>query len=84
MKKFFKAIKRFYYRWRNSDPVHHCTAYLDKGCSHVDGMLCDFPNCDIYKRHMGKKFVGCAGCKFNDSCCSRNYGLGCYDGEEIG
>lgn len=32
-----------------NDPVYHCNLYIDKGCSHVDGMLCDFPNCSMNK-----------------------------------
>ena len=76
-----KRLKRFWYRWRNSDPVYHCPVYREEGCSHVDGMLCDFPNCQIYHEYMGHKWVGCAGCEYNEACCSKNYGLGCYDGK---
>lgn len=30
-----------------NDPVYHCKMYKDKGCSHVDGILCDFKTCTI-------------------------------------
>jgi len=30
-----------------SDPTKQCRVYLEKGCSHVDGVLCDFPKCSI-------------------------------------
>ena len=83
LKKFWKRLKRFWYRWRNSDPVYHCNVYREEGCSHVDGMLCDFPNCSIYHEYMGHEWVGCAGCEYNESCCSKNYGLGCYEGKAI-
>ena len=29
------------------DPLYHCDLYKDKGCSHVDGFLCDYPKCCI-------------------------------------
>lgn len=34
------------------DPVKNCKLYKDKGCSHVDGMLCDFPHCKMNKDHV--------------------------------
>ena len=79
----FKKIKRLYYRFRNSDPVKNCPVYHEQGCSHVDGMLCDFPDCRIYHEYMGHEWVGCASCEYNDSCGSHNYGLGCYEGKKI-
>ena len=78
----FKKIKRLYYRWRNSDPVRYCPVFLKEGCSHVDGILCEFPRCEIYHRYMGHKFVSCISCKYIDECCSVQFGLGCYDGKE--
>jgi hypothetical protein len=27
------------------DPVKHCILYKKLGCSHVDGMLCNFDTC---------------------------------------
>ena len=29
------------------DPVKHCTLYKEEGCSHVDGILCDFDTCSM-------------------------------------
>ena len=29
------------------DPVSKCAVYKKTGCSHVDGLLCDFPKCSI-------------------------------------
>ena len=74
-------LKKAYYRWRNSDPVKKCPVYQKQGCSHVDGMLCKFPDCSTYRKYMGHYFVSCVNCVMNSSCCSRNYGLGCYDGK---
>ena len=77
----FGRIKRAYYRWRNSDPVKHCPVYNNKGCAHVDGMLCHFPDCKTYHEYMGHTFCVCANCLLNSNCSRRNYGLGCYDGK---
>ena len=79
--KFAKYIKRLFYRWRNSDPAKHCPVYTEQGCAHVDGMLCNFPDCTTYHKYMGHHFVACVGCIKNSFCVSRNYGLGCYDGK---
>jgi len=32
---------------KNNDPVRYCELYKHKGCSHVDGYLCDFPKCSM-------------------------------------
>ena len=34
-------------RLNYNDPVIHCDLYKEKGCSHVDGYLCDYPNCTM-------------------------------------
>ena len=34
---------------KSADPVRSCNIYKTIGCSHVDGFLCDFPNCNILK-----------------------------------
>lgn len=78
----FKKIKRLWYRWLNSDPYYKCPVFLEDICPHVDGVLCYFPDCDIYHKRMGNDFVGCAGCVFQQECCSSQFGLGCYDGKE--
>lgn len=36
------------------DPVKGCPVHKNEGCSHVDGYLCDYPNCDIMKAYMMK------------------------------
>lgn len=33
------------------DPVLSCRQFKEVGCSHVDGFLCDFPNCSIQKNY---------------------------------
>lgn len=33
------------------DPVLSCKQFKEVGCSHVDGFLCDFPNCSIQKNY---------------------------------
>ena len=38
------------YPWdapKNNDPVRYCEVFKHKGCSHVDGFLCDFPICNV-------------------------------------
>lgn len=34
--------------WKN-DPVYSCQVHKTEGCAHVDGLLCDFPDCSILK-----------------------------------
>lgn len=34
-----------------SDPIKKCPVYKDTGCAHVDGYLCDYPNCAIMKKY---------------------------------
>lgn len=38
-----------------NDPVKHCKLYKEFGCSHVDGMLCDFPKCSMLKEYEESK-----------------------------
>jgi hypothetical protein len=38
-----------------SDPVCNCELYKDESCSHVDGMLCDYPKCSMNKEYKEKK-----------------------------
>lgn len=35
-----------------NDPVRGCEVYKNNGCSHVDGYLCDYPDCSIRKNYM--------------------------------
>ena len=84
--RIINRLKRWYWRWRNSDPIKNCPVYKNEGCSHVDGLLCDFPTCDIYHDYMGKNWLFCPDCELfhTDNCGNANkYGLGCYDGNKI-
>ena len=63
----------------------------DEGHSLIKTMIADICNTDreILKGYrpdfrgiMGHEFVGCAGCVFQQECCSDQFGLGCYDGKE--
>jgi len=40
-----------------NDPVKHCPVYKEIGCSHVDGYLCDFPDCSIMKDYQMNEFT---------------------------
>lgn len=50
--RIINKLKRWYWRWRNSDPIKNCPVYKNKGCSHVDGLLCNFPNCSTYHEYI--------------------------------
>lgn len=52
----FAFIKRLLDIHKN-DPVKKCTLYKEEGCSHVDGLLCDYPNCLMNKNISGKSMV---------------------------
>lgn len=43
---------------RSANPVHSCDLYRDKkagSCAHVDGPLCDFPDCSMLADYRAKK-----------------------------
>ena len=43
---------------RSADPVHSCDLYRDKSagsCAHVDGPLCDFPECSMLDDYRQQK-----------------------------
>lgn len=43
---------------RSNDPVYGCNLYHDKdagSCTHVDGLLCDFPKCSMLSEYQQKK-----------------------------
>lgn len=47
------------------DPVVHCDVHLEKGCSHVDGFLCDYPSCIILQKFIkdkNEKILNSGGC----------------------
>jgi hypothetical protein len=39
-------------RYNRSDPVKHCEVYKNEGCIHVDGLLCNYPHCDIREQYV--------------------------------
>lgn len=78
-----KRIKRFFFRLKNNDPLFNCEYHKQCGCVHVDGPLCDFPNCDIRLEHIEKDFVFCPDCIEYDDCISGHFGLGCYKGKKL-
>lgn len=36
--------------------VKECNVYLNSGCSHVDGLLCNYPECDILLKYKKRRF----------------------------
>lgn len=50
-RKIIKYIKQFANRFKLDDPLWHCGLFREKGCSHIDGPLCDFPNCRMYSAY---------------------------------
>lgn len=76
-------LKRFYYKFKNSDPIKNCPVYLKKGCSCVDGPICPFPKeCNLVKEYLDSNWISCCECSFIDNCCSNQFGFGCYKGEK--
>lgn len=51
----FAFIKRLLDIHKN-DPIKKCTLYKEKGCSHVDGLLYDYPNCLMNKEYIRQKY----------------------------
>ena len=54
MKWLRQFIREIVYIHKN-DPVKKCELFRDKGCSHVDGYLCDFPNCSMNSNYLKSK-----------------------------
>lgn len=48
---FFKEL----FNMSKNDPVKNCALFKDKGCAHVDGMLCDFPNCQMNEEYIAER-----------------------------
>ncbi len=43
--------------FNNDDPTRLCQCYVEKGCSHIDGMHCDMKSCTIleeYRKEHGR------------------------------
>lgn len=52
-KRFFKLLN--WVREKFPDPVRDCHLYNEQGCSHVDGLLCDFPECSMEHKYIISK-----------------------------
>ena len=50
-RKIISLIERFANRFSSDDPLRLCGLFKEKGCSHIDGPLCDFPNCRMYSAY---------------------------------
>jgi hypothetical protein len=49
----FKFLKSIFCINKN-DPFYKCKLYRNEGCSHIDGILCDFPKCEINREYINK------------------------------
>jgi len=50
-------IVKFFTDLRKNDPVYSCDLHKEIGCSHVDGMLCDFPTCSMLEDYEVDKIM---------------------------
>lgn len=78
----FNELKRMYLRYKNSDPYYSCEYFNKEGCNMVDGLYCNFPNCNIRLKYLGNDFVFCPDCVEYDDCLSGKFGIGCYIGKK--
>ena len=74
-------LKRWFYALKNGDPVRSCPVFQNRYCGVVDDPYCKMSDCRILDEYMGEKWVGCARCIYQESCCSKNFGLGCIEGK---
>lgn len=37
---------------KKTDPLYNCKLHTDKKCAHVDGPLCDFPQCSMLQNYL--------------------------------
>ena len=44
---FIRFIYKKHLEYESTDPVKKCIVYKQFGCSHVDGMLCNYEKCNI-------------------------------------
>ncbi len=51
MKRKIKKILKKLCDIGKNDPVKKCPIFLTEGCSHVDGVLCDYPKCSMVKNY---------------------------------
>lgn len=54
--KIINKIKSWLISLSDDDPVQHCELYRDKGCSHVDGILCNYPHCILNDEYIKEKY----------------------------
>lgn len=39
------------------DPVKSCPVYKNEGCAHVDGYLCNYPDCPMIEKTLNDKIL---------------------------
>ena len=49
--KFVRWAKTFANRFNLDDPIKYCNLFKTHGCAHIDGPLCDFPNCQMHSAY---------------------------------
>ena len=49
--KILRRIKVFANIFNMDDPVKYCNLFKTHGCAHVDGPLCNFPNCQMHSAY---------------------------------
>lgn len=49
IKQWIQSYKEQQQSIKDNDPVHSCEVYLDSGCMHVNGWLCDIQACSALK-----------------------------------
>lgn len=50
-----KAALSEFVRILKNDPVRGCDVFKEEGCAHVDGFLCDYPDCEILRDYRACK-----------------------------
>ena len=55
MKTHVKWVPKASYVDAGADPVFHCQVYKQECCTHVDGFLCKYEDCDIRLNYQGEK-----------------------------
>jgi len=51
----FSRIINWFEKWNwayKNDPIKDCQLYNDKGCSYIDGFLCNFPSCSMNEEYI--------------------------------
>lgn len=51
-----KKLLNFWKRINQNDPALNCVVHNTDGCSHIDGMLCDFPKCEMDLKKLKELF----------------------------